>query len=213
MKKNEKLENEENKRKNIYLVLAILLLLILITGVSVAVILFQGNSDANTISTGTITMSYSESENGILLTNALPLTDVTGKALSGDREYFDFAVSTGTSKTFNIPYEINVTPETVTVDDNNAALANNQVKIYLSDQSEAEIVAPKLISSLSTSTLRENALVLYNKTNNPTNATMVVDNYRLRIWIDENVDTADIAGKTYSYSLKVNVNALINAES
>lgn len=211
MEKKKNVKEENNNKRRIYMLFAAVLLVIVLVGVSYAAILFQGKSDVNSISTGTITMSYSESENGIFLENALPLTDITGKALSGNGEYFDFTVSTGTSKSLNVPYEINITPGTVTVDDRNGALANNQVKIYLSDQSDNEIVAPKLISSLPASTLRNDSLVLYNKTNNPTNARLVVDNYRLRIWIDGDVEASALADKKYSYSLKVNVNALVRA--
>lgn len=213
MKEKKNVNEENSARKRVYMLIAAIILVLVLIGVSYAVILFQGKSDVNSISTGTITMSYSESENGIFLDNALPLTDVTGKALSANGEYFDFSVSTGTSKSLNVPYEINVTPGTVTVDDRNGALANNQVKVYLSDQSDNEIVAPKLVSSLPTSTLRRDSLVLYKKTNNPTNARLVVDNYRLRIWIDGDVEGSAIADKKYSYSLRVNVNALVKAES
>lgn len=214
-KKQEELnkKQEENNRKRVYALLAVLILIIILTGISYAVFQFTGKSDANTIKTGIITMSYSEAENGIFLDNALPLSDTTGKALSGNREYFDFTVSTGTSRTLNIPYEINVTPGTVTVDDTHGALKNDQVKVYLSDQAENQIVAPKLISTLEASTLRTGSLVLYKKTNNPADARQVVDNYRLRIWIDGDIDVTSIQGKSYSYSLKVNVNALVNAES
>lgn len=211
---------EDNGSKNILLsVLGVAILVVAVVGISFALFTFTGASDNNTISSGTIAMSFSESTNGISLTNALPETDDQGK---GESHYFDFSVSTQASGTVSIPYTITITPVAGTGAFSGKDLADSQVKVYLTSLTggtETEVVAPTLVSGLTASTItgRESSKTLYTKTVSATSTTQV-DDYRLRMWVDENVLPVDVTAdpennveaNQYSglqYTLKVNVDA------
>ena len=85
---------KDNNSKQILLsVLGVAILVVAVVGVSFAAFSYSKTGEkVNTITTGTITMSYSETTNGINLTNALPMTDGVGKALKDENQYFDFTV-------------------------------------------------------------------------------------------------------------------------
>ena len=204
---------EENGSKKVLLsVLGVAILVVAVVGISFAAFSYTGGSTGtNSIATGTITMSYSEPTNGILLEDALPMSDDTGKALTGEGNVFAFTVSTKASGTLDIPYEINVTPVSITTSDDVAALTASQVKIYLTKDG-VDAVTPRLISTLTASTVtgRDTSLVLYSTTDNHTGTdTAITSNYVLRMWIDNTVSVADISDKTYEYRLKVNVDSTV----
>jgi len=121
-----------NNKKSTGLLLSILgvISLVLITaGVTYAFFSYtkEGLTE-NTITTGTITFHYDEKEgegNGINITDALPMSDTEGKALSGDNNVFNFNITSTVTGNANIPY-------TITVRKNNeSTLAEDQIKIYL----------------------------------------------------------------------------------
>ena len=82
------------KHENIVIISVLIVMVIAIVGVSYAAYNYSKiGSKVNTITTGAITMSYTETDNTISLTGALPTTDKTGKTRLTDGEYFDFKVS------------------------------------------------------------------------------------------------------------------------
>lgn len=202
---------EENGSKKVLLsVLGVAILLVAVVGISFAAFTFT-NDDAttNTVSTGTIAMSYSEPTNGINLVDALPMSDDSGKGLSGAGNVFEFTVSTLASGTLSIPYEISVTPVAVT--DGNGALTDSQVKVYLTKNGTA-VVNPVLVSGLTASTVegRTGSYTLYQTTDVHTGtAQTTTTTYVLRMWIDNSVTVASISDKTYEYRLKVNVDSAV----
>ena len=87
-------------KKSILILGLVLLMVIAIVGVSYAAYTYTGlGQKVNTITTGAITMTYTETENVINLSGALPTTDKTGKTLS---DYFEFTVSSSISGDVNI---------------------------------------------------------------------------------------------------------------
>ena len=87
------MENENKKRKKTGLLLSILgvMSLVLITaGVTYAFFSYaKEGQTTNTISTGTLEFTYTEvddNSNGILIQDALPMTDAQGKVLGGDTQ-------------------------------------------------------------------------------------------------------------------------------
>ena len=194
---------EKNDSKEIlFSIIGIVILVILVIGVSFAAFTFsQTGEKTNTITTGTISMTYSEPENGINLVNALPITDVQGKTLSGTNNVFDFTVSSTISG--NNPVTVSYA---ITAASSNSTVDNSAIKVYLTNMdnnADSEILAPTKISALSTTTGREayNApsgeFILLNGTMNSSSS----HKYRLRMWVAD--DYTDTSGG--SYTLKVNV--------
>ena len=92
-----------NKKQLILSIGLVLVLVLMIVGISYAAFQFAGpGSKVNSITTGVITMEYTESNNVINITGALPTTDKTGMIRLNDGEYFDFTVKSNITGTANI---------------------------------------------------------------------------------------------------------------
>ena len=133
---------EDNKKKKTGLLLSILgvMSLVLITaGVTYAFFSYaKEGQTTNTISTGTLEFTYTEVDNnsqGILIQDALPMTDAEGKVLGGNtqdhtqlaanRNVFLFTISSTTTSKANIPYIVTAKKQAgSTIDD-------SQIKLYL----------------------------------------------------------------------------------
>ena len=204
---------EDNSRKVLLSVLGVAILLVAVVGVSFALYSTSSTGKDNSISTGTITMSYTEPTNGILLENALPISDAAGKTLSGDKNVFTFTVATTASGTVTVPYEINITKEAST-------LADSAVAVYLTKgtiPTETEVVPKKTMADVvldsNKSEIRPTAYKLYETNVVYQNGTVktgeATTTYNLRIWVDANADANAIKDKTYK--LFVNVDSKVKA--
>jgi hypothetical protein len=155
----------------------------------------------NSLSTGQIKMSYTES-NEIIMEKAIPLTDDAGKTLNN---YFDFQVSSyietkkSDSTKRKINYNIIIEPISV-----NNPLNDNEIKVYLTKVEngvEKVVVEPVTIDKLNNYILKSEEEVFSN------NKDRVLTSYRLRVWINDEVDTDKVTSKSYSYKFRVNINA------
>lgn len=191
----------DNSSKQILLsVLGVAILVVAVVGVSFAAFTFTGTgTKENTISTGTIAMTYSEDTNGIFITNALPIEDEAGKVLNGDKQTFDFTVSSTISGSATINYEI------AAVKDKSSTIADGDVKLYLEKKTgstHTSVMEPKAYSALTEASdigTPAGAMVLYSGTHTST----TVDNFRLRMWLASTAKTQADAVQTYT--VKVNV--------
>ena len=192
--------NNNNSSKQILLsVLGVAILIVAVVGISFAAFSFsKEGAKANTITTGTITMSYTEPSNGINLTNALPITDRAGKALTGANNTFDFSVSATIAGTTTINYAITA------VKGDGCTVADDGVKVYLTNQGDAQILAPTKVSALTTTPSGNAAgapagqYILKTGTYSQT----TTEEYRLRMWVADDYTAPSTQQK---YVLKVNV--------
>ena len=157
-------------------------------------------TDNNTIQSGQVKMSYTES-NEIGMNNALPIKDSEGKVLTN---YFDFKVlsyiKTKANDNTKRKLNYNIVLEPITV---NNPLSDNEMKVYLTkivDGVEEQVVEPTTIDKLNKYILKSQEEIFSN------NKAEVVTSYRLRAWIDQDVDTNKLNEKSYSYKFRVNVN-------
>ena len=192
--------NNNNSSKQILLsVLGVAILVVAVVGISFAAFSFTKEGKVeNVITTGTITMSYTEPTNGINLTNALPISDTAGKALSGDNNTFDFTVGASVSGTTEINYVITA------IKGDDCTITDSGVKVYLTDQDDSQILAPTKVSALTKTAASNNAgapadqFILKTGTYSATST----DSYRLRMWVADDYTAPATAEK---YVLKVNV--------
>ena len=178
-------------KKTLIAVLACLGIILTTVGVTVAWFTYARNGQKeNSITSGKITFIYQENEgvgNGISLTDAMPMPDSYGKTLE---EVFDFRV-TSTSGTSKIPYEI-----TLRKTDNSDDIGNT-VKVYLTkvDGANEEQKVLSMYSNLSNSTNTiasiNNEKTLY-QAEIQAGASNYTDNYRLRIWLNDNPSDGDV---------------------
>ena len=150
----------------------------------------------NTLQTGNVSLKLLESTSEIIdIKNALPKGDNEGKT---QEETFNFAVTTKASRNTAISYSINI--EKLEVDEGYTSLEDKDIKVYLEDYNNKEIVAPSLISNIGTK--------LYSKTNihNSSNKE-ITDKYKLRVWLDKEVDISNWTKETkLEYKFKIGVN-------
>lgn len=184
--------NLNDKTKTILIIIISILLLILIVGISYAFFTATLNSsNENTITPGVITFSYTESENVINLQNALALSDTDGKA---QNNYFQFNLSSNATGTINLYYYIYFTV------DPTSTLANDYIKVYLTDGSDNQIVEPTYISdlvpfSLDTFTYDANSNNYLLHTDNFSfneDASTQIKYYRFRMWYSEDRSSNNI---------------------
>ena len=199
---------EKNSSKQVLLsVLGVAILVVAVVGVSFAAFSYSKTGEkVNTITTGSITMNYAETTNGINLTNALPMSDEQGKALSGNtdgqEEYFDFTVSANITGTTTIDYVITATKEP------ESTLPDTAVKVYLTDMdsSDSQLLAPTKVSALpqtnATDTQNTGAPADQYKLHENTFTSTNSRNYRLRMWVADDYTGVDTA---HTYKLRVNV--------
>ena len=195
------MDNNNSSKQVLVSILGVAILIVAVVGISFAAFSYSKTGTvSNTITTGTITMSYTEPTNGINLTNALPITDTAGKALSGNNNTFDFSVSATISGNTTINYAITA------VKGDGCTVEDNGIKVYLTDQENAQILAPTKVTAL-TSTTSDNAAgapagqyVL--KTGTYSDVGTKTDKYRLRMWV---ADDYAAPTTTQEYILKVNV--------
>ena len=194
MEENNK-KSKKDKKKIIIASSIIVLLLALVIGITYAAFDFSFIGNRNVIETGDISIEFLESDDVITLTNALPTSDSNGKAQTND---FDFQVTTKASNGINLKYNLNI--EKLAVDSGYTSLNDNEVKVYLTDENDNPLVGPTLISNLSNYNL-------YSKVNSHTEDSLEIkDKYKIRVWIDENVDSSSWDSNTkLQYKFKIGV--------
>lgn len=200
-------ENSSNSSKQILIsILGVAILIVAVVGISFAAFTYaKPGTTTNSITTGTITMTYTEGKNGITLTDALPITDDAGKALSAEGQYFDFTVNAkivgkGTTK---IDYVITATE--VTTD-----LPNTGVKVYLTSNTDQTVeLAPTIVSTLPLTQAGNSAGATAGERILKSGSITTTDNsvdetttYRLRMWVDQDYQAPSTQ---QVYSIKVNV--------
>ena len=191
-----------NKKQLILSIGLVLVLVLMIVGISYAAFQFTGpGSKVNSITTGAITMEYTESNNVINITGALPTTDKTGMIRLNDGEYFDFTVKSNITGTANINWEISAKK----LDGN--TIDGKYVKLYLTkliNNQEESLTAPLTYfedTEANSYTGRpSNEMSLY--TGNMTSSEE--GTYRLRMYIDEDYNPQGDGGNL-TFGVKVNV--------
>jgi len=170
-------------------------LIILIGGVSYAAYDYSFTGKDSKLESGSVSIKFLESNTNVIdLKNALPISDSEGK--KGDS--FDFAVTTKASYKTGLKYDLSV--EKLSVDSGYTSLSDNQIKVYLTDYNNKELVSPTLISNLSDK-------LLYRKTNKHSSTnTSITDKYKLRVWVDYNVDSSSWnKDSKFSYKFKIGI--------
>ena len=203
------MENLTNNKK--YLTLILIGLLTLVIGVSLSFIMFDLSGNDNSIKNGQVSFVYTEPSNEVVLKDQLPITDELGK---NQDKYFEFSVMSNattnvTDKTgVNIFYEISLSKKDVEQIYNQ--LEDDQVKIYLTKvvgNEETVILEPTLISELEKSEYGDSLKIYNTKNKHHGNNGGITTKYRLRFWIDNEVNATNwYKENKYEYRFVVNVN-------
>ena len=190
------------KKENIIIIVILVVMLIAIIGVSYAAFSFgQVGNVPNKITTGSITMTYTETDNTISLSNALPTRDATGTTRLKDGEYFDFNVSSEITGEVNINYEISAKEV------GNGTIDGSNIKLYLTKlngESEEQLMSPETYNEESTSNTftgrpsGEMSLCTSSMNSSESN------DYRLRMYVTEEYNPqGDGGGLTFKVQVNV----------
>ena len=170
---------KKSKKKIVITTSITILLLILVIGITYAVWNYSFIGNSNVIETGEVSIEFLESNDVIAIENAIPLTDEEGEK---QFESFEFQVTTKAGAGMSLKYNLNI--EKVTGPEGYTSLKDNEVKVYLTDESDNPLVGPTLISNL-------NNYNLYSKVNGHTeNSLEIKDRYKIRVWIDERAEAS-----------------------
>ena len=198
MMEDKEIKQKSNKKQLILTVLGVLALVIAVAGISFAAwnYVFNGTL-TNTLSTADISLELLESDDNVIaIENALPMSDNEGMA---QQQVFDFVVTSKTTRDIDIDYTINI--EKLTVDNGYTSLNDNQIKVYLTDEAGTQKVAPTLISNLTNYKLYKDTHT-HDATHNK-----VQSKYKLRVWIDQNVDASNWNENTkLQYKFRIGAN-------
>ena len=194
---------ESNRKKKILMMISLSLFSITIISLGTYALWTSTNdllTGSNTIQSGQVKMSYTET-NEIGMNNALPIKDSEGKTLTN---YFDFQVlsyiKTRANDDTQRKLNYNIVLEPITVDN---PLNDSEIKVYLTKvegSTETVVVEPTTIDKLNQYVLKSQEEIFSN------NKAEVTTSYRLRAWIDENVDANKLSEKSYSYRFRININ-------
>ena len=202
-----------NNKKQLLLSIGLVLVLVLmIVGISYAAFQFTGpGSKLNTITTGAITMEYTESDNVINMTGALPTTDATGKVRLTEGEYLDFTVKSAITGTTNINWEIaaeDVTTASKKID-------GKYIKLYLTklddSNNESQVMAPKVFTAKTSENTKTGRPTGMMSLATGTMSSSETNKYRLRMYVDESYNPQGDGGDL-SFSVKVNVYGKVKEE-
>ena len=193
----------KNKSKLPVLTMLLVALLVLV-GTSYAYFDYSFIGKDNTISTTDVSIKLLESNKEIVtLENQLPMSDEQGINQVGTGNVFDFAVETKSSSDMKLGYKLNI--EKLKADTGYTSLTDDQIKIYLTDTNDNKILGPLKISDLENYNLYEDVNI-HSKTNNTQ-----VDKYRIRVWIDQDVQIKDWDENTkQQYKFKIGVGSAEN---
>jgi len=200
----------KNKKKQIIITLIAIISLIVITvGVTYAFFNYSrtGTTD-NVVKTGGITFLYTEVSGvgkGISLTEAYPVSDSIGKVQVGEGKVFDFKVTSNISMNSSIGYQVTARKKT------GSTLANNAVKVYLTEVNgtEQELLLSKYSELDQTDKVDSSKFderILYEATV-PANTANYEKNFRLRMWVSDDTDFTDGSMNNKTFTLTVNVYA------
>ena len=196
----------KNKSKLPVLTMLLVALLVLV-GTSYAYFDYSFIGKDNTISTTDVSIKLLESNKEIVtLENQLPMSDEQGINQVGTGNVFDFAVETKSSSDMKLGYKLNI--EKLKADTGYTSLTDDQIKIYLTNTNDNKILGPLKISQLENYNLYEDVNI-HSKTNNTQ-----VDKYRIRVWIDQDVQIKDWDENTkQQYKFKIGVGSAENEGS
>ena len=190
------------KKENIIIIIILVIMLIAIIGVSYAAFSFsQAGSVPNKITTGSITMTYTETDNTISLSNALPTRDATGTTRLKEGEYFDFNVSSEITGEVNINYEISVKEV------GDGTIDGSNIKLYLTKlngDDEEQLMTPEVYNEETDSNeytgRPAGEMSLYTSSMNSSES----NDYRLRMYVTEEYNPqGDGGGLTFTVQVNV----------
>ena len=202
---------ERLKQHKLILIIFIIGIILIVTGTTYSFykIKLEGQKQ-HIVSSDVISFTYKESEDKIAITNMNPISDTQGKK----NNYFEFKVSSKLKENMNIKYIVSLSK----IDIENS-FEDNDIKMYLTDGNDNELISPTIISLLEENKKIKDSKIIYANTF-AYNEQEQTHTYRIRIWLKENVDMSkytkvvetetgtNVTLEQKTYKFKINVNTI-----
>ena len=199
------------KQHKLILIIFIIGIILIVTGTTYSFykIKLEGQKQ-HIVSSDVISFTYKESEDKISITNMNPISDTQGKK----NNYFEFKVSSKLKENMNIKYIVSLSK----IDIENS-FEDNDIKMYLTDGNDNELISPTIISLLEENKKIKDSKIIYANTF-AYNEQEQTHTYRIRIWLKENVDMSkytkvvetetgtNVSLEQKTYKFKINVNTV-----
>ena len=199
------------KQHKLILIIFIIGIILIVTGTTYSFykIKLEGQKQ-HIVSSDVISFTYKESEDKIAITNMNPISDTQGKK----NNYFEFKVSSKLKENMNIKYIVSLSK----IDIENS-FEDNDIKMYLTDGNDNELISPTIISLLEENKKIKDSKIIYANTF-AYNQQEQTHTYRIRIWLKENVDMSkytkvvetetgtNVTLEQKTYKFKINVNTI-----
>ena len=199
------------KQHKLILIIFIIGIILIVTGTTYSFykIKLEGQKQ-HIVSSDVISFTYKESEDKISITNMNPISDTKGKK----NNYFEFKVSSKLKENMNIKYIVSLSK----IDIENS-FEDNDIKMYLTDGNDNELISPTIISLLEENKKIKDSKIIY-ANNFIYNEQEQTHTYRIRIWLKENVDMSkytkvvetetgtNVSLEQKTYKFKINVNTI-----
>ena len=206
---------ERLKQHKLILIIFIIGIILIVTGTTYSFykIKLEGQKQ-HIVSSDVISFTYKESEDKISITNMNPISDTQGKK----NNYFEFKVSSKLKENMNIKYIVSLSK----IDIENS-FEDNDIKMYLTDGNDNELISPTIISLLEENKKIKDSKIIYANTF-AYNQQEQTHTYRIRIWLKENVDMSkytkvvetetgtNVSLEQKTYKFKINVNTVVENE-
>ena len=191
----------ENKKKSKSKILIMLFaIVLLVVGASFAIWHYSySGTEENVLSSPDLSLRFLESNNEVIsIDNCVPMKDEDGIKQSGTGNVFDFEVKSKALMDTDVSYDINL--EKLSIDSGKTALSDSDIKVYVEDFNGNTVLKPTKVSDLSNYKLFTK-VHRHSKSNNE-----ISTKYKLKVWIDENVDVFSLEGKQYKFRVGVSTN-------
>ena len=199
------------KQHKLILIIFIIGIILIVTGTTYSFykIKLEGQKQ-HIVSSDVISFTYKESEDKISITNMNPISDTQGKK----NNYFEFKVLSKLKENMNIKYIVSLSK----IDIENS-FEDNDIKMYLTDGNDNELISPTIISLLEENKKIKDSKIIYANTF-AYNEQEQTHTYRIRIWLKENVDMSkytkvvetetgtNVSLEQKTYKFKINVNTI-----
>ena len=193
---------EKKKGVSKKIVIISFIIVLLVVGIVIGAFIIHNNIPVEvveeTLDGGKISLTYSDDQNLFVIENAIPTSDVVGKAYDSADLFFDFTVKSTLEEANAIDYDI------ILVKDESVSNAlDSNIKIYLEKEKNGTFVSagnPIIFEkNYSDDELGTVLMKLYSFSRNSSGS----DNYRLRMWLS---DTAIFnPGQAQNFGVKIAV--------
>ena len=187
-----------SKKIIIWIVIISLLLLVVIGFLFVS--FFKTREDnIKEKDSGAVLMTYSNEDNSLSISKVTPIKDEDGIKMENKNEYFDFNITTNLEDAASIEYEITIKPNITDI------TVLSGIKVYLERENNGtytKLFEPKLFVANSSETdlgSPRGSMVIAKVVKDADS----VDNYRLRVWIDEKATITEEMAKKITFVVSV----------